>query len=55
MSERDAMPTVQCDVNETYMKERRNKLVSKNNNLTNTTCRKQEYNVNNKVLFKVLN
>ena len=55
VSECDAMPTVQCDVNETYTKEHRNKLVSKNNNLINATRRKHEYNVNNKVSFKVLN
>ena len=49
----DTMLNVQHEANWTYIKERRDKISSKNNKIENPTCRKYEYNVNNKVLLKM--
>jgi hypothetical protein len=49
----DAMLNVQHEANWTYIKERRNNITSKNNKRENATCKKHEYNINNKVLLKI--
>eukprot|EP00957_Ditylum_brightwellii_P183317 13963549-Ditylum_brightwellii.AAC.1 len=49
---RDAMLNVQHEANWAYIKERRGKISSKNNTIENKTCKKHEYNVNDKVLLK---
>ena len=51
--ERDAMLNVQHEANWTYIKERKDKISSKNNKIKNATHRKYEYNINNKVLLKI--
>ena len=50
---RDAMLNVQHEANWAYIKERRNKITSKNNERENATRKKHEYNVNDKVLLKL--
>jgi transposase InsO family protein len=50
---RDAMLNVQHEANWTYIKERRDKISSKNNKQENKKRRKYEYNVNDKVLLKM--
>ena len=50
---RNTMLNVQHEANWSYIKERRNKISSKNNKLENATCRKHEYIINNKVLLKM--
>jgi hypothetical protein len=50
---RGAMLNVQHEANWTYIKERRDKISSKNNKIENKTCKKYEYNVNDKVLLKM--
>ena len=45
------MLNVQHEANWAYMKECRDKISSKNNKIENKTCRKYEYNINNKVLL----
>jgi len=50
---RDAMLNVQHEANWAYIKERRDKISSKNNKLENKTRKKYEYNVNDKVLLKM--
>ena len=49
----DAMLNVQHEANWTYIKERRDKISSKNNKQENKTRRKYKYNVNDKVLLKM--
>eukprot|EP00957_Ditylum_brightwellii_P125050 9531978-Ditylum_brightwellii.AAC.1 len=50
---RDAMLNVQHEASLAYIKERRDKISSKNNTIENATCKKHEYDVNNKVLLKM--
>eukprot|EP00957_Ditylum_brightwellii_P013494 1018043-Ditylum_brightwellii.AAC.1 len=49
----DTMVNVQHEANWTYIKEGRDKIRSKNNKIENATCRKHEYNENDKVLLKM--
>ena len=51
---RDTMLNVQHEANWTYIKERRDKISSKNIKQENNKRRKYEYNINNKVLLKML-
>eukprot|EP00957_Ditylum_brightwellii_P140969 10739561-Ditylum_brightwellii.AAC.1 len=50
---RDAMLNVQYEAKWTYIKERENKISSKNNKQENATRRTYEYNINDKVLLKI--
>ena len=50
---RDAMLNVQHEANWTYIKERKDTISSKNNKIENKSCRKYEYNENDKVALKM--
>ena len=50
---RDAMLNIQHEANWAYIKERRDKISSKNNTVENNKRKKHVYNVNDKVLLKM--